>query len=106
MEATSSYAGEIRAAFRGFPTTRFLKSTLSELMFGNGNVGISPRIRNDNSSVVEHVHSINAVTKERRSNAFQGNNRELETDPWLALSRIVGPLDIFDWVENQRPELS
>ena len=76
MEATSSYAGEIRAAFRGFPTTRFLKSTLSELMFGNGNVGISPRIRNDNSSVVEHVHSINAVRQGRMFNGFLDNNRE------------------------------
>ena len=65
MVETSSYAWEIRAAFRGFVTARFLKSILSELLFGNGKVEISTRIQSDNSSFVEHAHSINPGTKVR-----------------------------------------
>ena len=63
---TSSYAGEIEAAFRGFDTSRFLKSMISELTYGNENVDISTRIRNGNPRVVEHARSINSVTKGRR----------------------------------------
>ena len=58
------------------PPGFFLKSTLSELLFRNGNIDIETRIRNDNSSVVEHVHSINAVAKGRRLNGFLESNME------------------------------
>ena len=37
MEA-SSYAGEIQAAFHGFDTDRFLKTSIAELVCGNENV--------------------------------------------------------------------
>ena len=64
---------------------------------GNGNIDIETRFRNGNSSVVEHVHSINSVTKERRPNGLlESNGGELEANPWLALSHITGPLNIFD----------
>ena len=64
---------------------------LSELLFGNA------IIRNDNSNVVEHLHAINAVARERRSDGFLESNREeAETNPWLALSHITGPLNIPD----------
>ena len=63
MAATSSYAVEIQAAYRGFDTARFLKITLSEFLYGNGDVDIETRIRKDNSIVVDHVHSISSVTK-------------------------------------------
>ena len=63
----------------------------------HGNIDIETRIRNDNSSVAEHVHSINSVMKERRTNGSSGSNRgELETNHWLALSRIKSPLNIPD----------
>ena len=60
---TSSYSGDIHDVFSGFESDRFLKSALSELLFGNGDVDIATGIRNDNFSVVEHVHSINSVQK-------------------------------------------
>ena len=59
---------------------------------GKENIDIETRIRNDNSIVVEHVHSINAVTKERGPNGLLGDNRGgLGTNPWLVLSQIMGP---------------
>ena len=49
---TSSDAWEIQSASRGFGTARLLISILSELLFGNGNIDIVKRMRNDNSIVV------------------------------------------------------
>ena len=57
-------------------TALFLKSTLDGLLFGSGNVEIETRIRNDNSSVVEHVRSINSDSQDRMSNGFLESNRE------------------------------
>ena len=68
--ATSSYAGEIHDVLPGFDTARFLRSTLTEFLLGSGVVAIDTRIRNDNLSVVEHVHPANSVTKQRRPNGF------------------------------------
>ena len=80
---------------------------ISMLLFGNGNIDIGARIRNDNSSVLEHVRSINSVTTERRLNGVPESNREeLETNHWLALSHIMGPLNITDEVGKQRPEIN
>ena len=63
----------------------------------DGNVDIDTRIRSDNSSVVEHVRSINTVAKERMPNGLLESNRgEMETNPWLVLSHIAGPLNISD----------
>ena len=76
---------------------RFLKSTRSGRLLGNENEQIDTRIRNDNSSVVEHVHSINADAKDRWLNGFIESNREGPgTNPCLALSHITGPLNISD----------
>ena len=81
--------------FRGFDAARFLKSALEELLFGNENVDIETRIRNDNSSVVAHVHSIGPIAKERGFDGFLERNREdLGANPWLALSHIMRPLNI------------
>ena len=52
---TSSYAGEIQAAFRGFDTVLFLRSLLAGLLIGNENVDVWAKVRNDNPIVVEHV---------------------------------------------------
>ena len=53
---------------------------------------IETRIRNDNSSVVEHVHSINAVAKGRRLNGFlESNSEELETRPGYPYLISRGP---------------
>ena len=73
--SSSRYDGEIKDVSRGCDTAHFFKSMLTELLFGNGNVDIGARIRNDNSSVVEHVHSINSFKKERRLNGFLESNR-------------------------------
>ena len=73
--ATSSYAGEIQDVFRGFDTARFLKSTLSALLFGDGNRSIWARMPSDNSSVVGNALSINSATKERMSNGCLESNR-------------------------------
>ena len=52
---------------------------------------IGAGIRNDNSIVVEHVHSINSVTKGRSMNCFlESNIEELDTSRRLALSHIMG----------------
>ena len=64
--ATPRYEGGIQAAFHGFDTARLLKSTLGGMVFGNENIEVVARIRNDNSSVAEHVHSINSIAKGRR----------------------------------------
>ena len=64
---------------------------VSVLLFGNGDVGIETRIRNDNPCVVAHVRPINSVTKERMSNGFLESNRAgPETNHWVDLSNIVG----------------
>ena len=95
--AASIYSGEMQAAMRGPGAARFLKTTLEELLFGNGDIGIEARIRNGNSSVVEHAHSINSVEKDRRPiGCAESNREELETHPWFAVSHIMGPLNISD----------
>ena len=63
MASTSSYASEIQAAFRACDTSRFLKSLPEELLFGNENADDETMFRNDNSSVVDHSHSINSATE-------------------------------------------
>ena len=70
MVETPRYAGAHMLFFSWFRYRSFLKSTLSELLFGNGLVATDTRIRRDNFSVVEHVHSIKLVAKERRPNGF------------------------------------
>ena len=88
---------------RGSDTSRFLKSMLAELLFGNDNIGVGAMIRNDNASVVEHVHSINSVMRGRRLNVFPGSNREeSETNPLLVLSHIMGPMGISDEMTKLR----
>ena len=105
--APSSYTWGIRAAFRGFDTSRRLKSMLSEMLFCSENVEIGTRIRDDNSCVVEHAHSTNSTEKDRRLNGFLESNREeLQTNPWLSLSHIMGPLNISGEMTKQRPILS
>ena len=95
--ATYSYAGGIRAVSHGFGAACFLKSTLTELLFGNGYIDIATRIINDNSIVIDHVHSVNSVAKERRlTGPLESKRYELETNPWLALSQIMEPLNISD----------
>ena len=85
--STSSYVGEIQDASRGFDASRFLKCTISEILFGNGNIDIATRIRNDNSIVVERSH----VTEDRRSNGLlESNSEESGANRWLSLSHITG----------------
>ena len=98
MVQASSYARrEIQAAFHGSDTACFLKSTLSELFFGNGNIDIWTRMRSDNPIVVEHAHSINSVTKERRLSGFPESDRdEMRNNAWLGLSRVMSILNIPD----------
>ena len=101
MEATSSYAEKIQASFLGFDKYRFLKSTLAELLHGNGDIELGARIRHDSSIVVSHVHPINSAAKDRRLNGFLVSNiEELETDPRLALSHIMGPLNVYDEMDK------
>ena len=92
--STCGYAGQIQDAFRVCDTYLLLTSVLSEFIFGNGNVALATRIRKDNSVVVEHVHSINSVTKERRLDGLLESREDPETDPWLALSKTAAPLNI------------
>ena len=66
--ATSSCEGEASDAFRGGDTARFLKSMLRGVSIWEW----ESRYRNDNPGFVEHVHSINSVTKGRRLNGFYG----------------------------------
>lgn len=66
MLAKCSYAGGILEVYHGFDAPNSLKSSLAELLFGISNVGGKTKVRNDNSGVVERVHSISSVTKERR----------------------------------------
>ena len=71
--------------------TRFLKSLLERLLFGCANFDISTRIRNGNSSFIEHARSINSITAERRLNGFLESNREeIGINEWSALSHIHG----------------
>ena len=87
----------IQALCHGFDTARFVTSMLSELLFGNGNVDLRTMIRNDNPSVVEHVHSINPVTKERILNGFpESSMGGIGANRWLSLSRIMEHLNISD----------
>ena len=70
---------------------------LAELLLGNENTDIEPRISADNSSVVERVHSANSAAKDRRLNGFPESNSDGSgTNPRLALSHIMGPLNISD----------
>ena len=92
-------SGNRNATPKTAAAARFLKSTQSGLLFGNGNVDIGARIRNGNSSVVGHVRPINSVTKERRSGVFLESNKvESRANPWLAISRIMCHLNISDEV--------
>ena len=47
MAETSSCAGEIQPALRGFDTSRFLKRPRPDLLFGNGNVDVETGVRLD-----------------------------------------------------------
>ena len=72
MVSASSYSGEVPAAFYGFDTARFLISLVEELLlFGDKGVYGGKSVRADNSSVVEHAHSIRSVTNERALNSSQ-----------------------------------
>ena len=68
--ATSSYAGEIQAIFYGRDASRYLKSILSELLFGNEGVRTNTCVKNDNKDEVCRVHPINAVEKAKRLNSY------------------------------------
>ena len=95
----------VQVAFRGFYTARFLKSMLGELFTGSGNVDIETRVRSDNSSVVENAQPTNTVTKNRRLNGLLESNREeLETDRFLGLSHIAGPLNISGEMAKSTPQ--
>ena len=75
----------------------FRKEYVTRVTYWIGNVAVESGIRNDNSRVLEHVHSIKLVTKERRSIGFLGSNRvDPGKNPWLALSHIAGPVNISD----------
>ena len=59
-------------------------------------------IRNDNSIVLEHVHSINSVTKGRiLSGPIHSNREELGNSHWLAFSHIGGSLNTPDELGNE-----
>ena len=47
---------------------------LAGFLFGNENIAIETRMRNENSSDVARVHSINSVAKERMPNGFLESN--------------------------------
>ena len=93
--ATPSYSVGIQAAFRGFDTARFLKSTIVGL-YGNWDVDIETGVRNDNPIVLEHVRPTNSVTKGSSLNGFLKSNNEPCNNPRLALSRIICGLDTSD----------
>ena len=65
MVETYRCAGKIHAAFYGFDTSRFFKSLVDGLLFGNDNVDFETTVRIDRSGVVEPAHSINSVTNGR-----------------------------------------
>ena len=97
MLSTYSCAGGIQDARRGFDTTRFVKSSPAELLLGNENVDVGTIIRNDNSIVVEHVHSVNSIAEERMLGGLLERNREeVDLNTWLAPVRITGGLNISD----------
>ena len=86
------------------PGAVFVKSTISELLFGNDNVDIETRILNGNSSVVEHVHSINYVANGRTSHGFvESNIGDTDINDWLTLPHIIGGLGSYDEMGKQRP---
>ena len=102
MAETYSYAGEIKVLYHCFDPARFLESMLSG-SFGNDNVDIETMIRNDNSSVLEHVQSVNSVDKERTTHGFLGsNNAEMDINDWLTLPHIMGGLGISDEMAKKR----
>ena len=87
---------------RGCDAARFLKIML-ELLVGTGDIDIEKRIRNGNTSVVEHARSINSAAEARRSNGFLESNRDgLGTNPWVASSHIMRPLNIPGDMDKQR----
>ena len=74
------------------------------MLLGNGNVDIDTRIRNDKSSDVDHVYPIDSVTMGRRLDGFLGSNsEEWATNPWLAISHVMGPLIFQAKWRNRRP---
>ena len=62
--ATSSFAGEIQAAFYGFDMARMLKCLMADLLIGNIGVRIPTFARNNNSTVLYQAGSVNTVTNE------------------------------------------
>ena len=88
---------------RGFGTVRFLNSMLEGLVYGNGDIEIETRIRNDSAIAVEHVHWIDSAAKGRRLGGFlESNIEESGGHPWLALSRIMGMLNISGEIEKAK----
>ena len=85
----------VKVASRGTDTDRSPTSTLSELLFGNWNIDIEARIRDDNSGVVEHVRPINSVTKGRRSHGFLGSNRGVGGESMVILIAYSVPFKYF-----------
>ena len=73
--STSSFSGEIQAAFYGFDMSRMLKGLLSELLFGNIGAGIPTYARNGNSTLAYQVDSANTVTNGKRLDGFRASNR-------------------------------
>ena len=95
--STSSYAGDIRSVFHGVDTSLLLRSVLAGLLFRNGNADVETEVRSVNSSVVEHVHSSNSVTKGRTLNCFPESRREeIDLIDWLTISHIAWTLIIDD----------
>ena len=89
MVSTSSNAGGIHEALRCFDTSLFLTSLLGGILFGNGYPDFEKKARSDNPSVVEHVHPISGVKKERTPNGFLESSREdLESIDCLTLTHI------------------
>ena len=66
-----------KAARRGFYTEIVLGSLLVEVLWRNANADDGGEVRSDNSSVVEHVHSVSSVTKERMSGGSLDSIEEL-----------------------------
>ena len=83
---TSSFAGEIQAAFYGFDMARMLKCIMAELLLGNIGARIPTFARRDNSTVVYQADSVNTVANGKRLNNFSESNREeLEKNNWLVI---------------------
>ena len=88
MAATSSFPGAMRESRHGFDASILFKSSLSDFLFGDGNSGVETEVRNGNSCVVEHVHSINSVKGERSSGGLPESREALELSDRLTLSHI------------------